>query len=118
MNLQKFIEQSLFEVMTGVRNAQDHLRKEGSHARICPTLSSAITPGGQQSIIGLSTKGQAIALVEYDIAVEVSNDGAGAEIKVGFGAVAAGLKGKVKDAERNAVRMKFSVPVAFPDIAD
>jgi hypothetical protein len=117
MDLKKFITQSLVEIMTGLKDAQDQLR--GSHARICPTLSDAITPGGQQTLIGRSTKGQAIALVEYDIAVEASNEaGGGGEIKVLGGLIGAGVEGKKSKAEKIASRIKFSVPVAYPDVAD
>ena len=93
MDLQKFITQSLVEIMTGLKDAQDKLKD--SHARICPTLSQAITPGGQQTLIGLSTKGQAIAVVEYDIAVEASSEAGGSGgIKVLGGVVKlAGIEG-------------------------
>jgi len=116
MNLKNFITQSLVDIMTGLKDAQDQLKD--SHSRICPTLSQAITPAGQQALIGVSTKGQAIALVEYDVAVEVSTDGAGGEIRVAAGVISGGLQGKFKDTERRAARLKFSVPVAYPDVAD
>jgi hypothetical protein len=115
MELQKFITKSLVEIMTGIKDAQDQLRD--SHARICPTLSNAITPGGQQSLIGISTKGQAIALVDFDIAVEVSGEkGGDAGINVMQGIVKFG--GFLRKGEKVASRIKFSVPVAYPDIAN
>ena len=102
--------------MNGLKDAQDQLKD--SRARVCPTLSEAITPGGQQALIGLSTKKQPIALVEYDVAVEVSTDGAGGEIRVAAGVISGSLKGKLTDAEKNTARIKFSVPIAYPDSGD
>ena len=116
MNLQKFITQSLVEIMTGLKDAQDQLT--WSHGRICPTLSQAITPGGQQTLIGLSAKGQAIALVEYDIAVVATSEaGGGGGIKVVGGIIGVEAGGKKSKSEEIASRIKFSIPVAYPDIA-
>jgi hypothetical protein len=93
MELQKFITKSLVEIMTGLKDAQDQLK--GSQARICPTLSDAITPGGHQVLVGLSKRGQAIALVDFDIAVEASSEaGGGGSIKVLGALIGADVKGK------------------------
>ena len=100
--------------MNGCKDAQDKLKD--SHGRICPTLSEAITPFGHQTLIGLSPKKQAIVLVDYDIAIEVSKEADG-KIEVSAAAVNVAVKGKLKD-EKFISRMKFSVPIAYPDIAD
>ena len=100
--------------MTGLKDAQDLLKD--SHARVCPKLSEAITTGGHQAIIGLSTEGRPIALVEYDVAVEVASDGAGGELRISSVVVSTIVKGK-KDSEKNSARLKFSVPVSYPEIA-
>lgn len=114
MELQKFITKSLVEIMNGLKEAQDQLKD--SHARICPSLSKGLTAGGQQAFLGASTKGQPISLIEFDIAVEVSGEKSGeGGIKV-WQIVNAG--GKISEGEKEASRIKFSVPVAYPDVAD
>ena len=117
MDLKKFVTQSLVEIMIGLKDAQDQLHD--SHARICPTLGPAITPGGQNVLLGLSTQNRPIALIEYDVAIEVGGDsGASGEIKLAAGIVSGGFFGKGRNFDKTVSRLKFSVPVTYPDIAD
>lgn len=111
MDLKKFITQSMVEIMTGVKEAQDQLAQVGSHARIAPDVDKSMA--GQESLIGRSKSGRAVSVVEYDIAVEVSSDGADGVIKV-LGVFA--VKGQMIDASKIASRIKFTVPVCYPEI--
>jgi hypothetical protein len=113
MDLKKFITQSMVEIMTGLKDAQDQLKD--SHARICPAIHSKMD--GQETIIGRTDKGRAISIVDYNVAVEVSTDGGKAEIKVMGGIIGGGVKGQIVDAEKIATHIKFSVPVCYPEIS-
>jgi hypothetical protein len=119
MELQRFIRQSLVEIMNGIKDAQDDLRGK-SHGRICPRLSPAITPHGHDTLLGISTEAnRPIHLVEYDVAVEVSDKGSGASVE-GVGSIAVfSAKVGAKTASRDlkdAARLKFSIPVSYPEI--
>lgn len=120
MELQRFIRQSLVEIMTGIKEAQDDLRGK-SHARICPRLSSAITPHGHDTLLGTSTEAnRPIHLVEYDVAVEVSDKGGGGSFEAGGIISIVTLKAGAKTATRDlkdAARLKFSIPISYPEIA-
>jgi hypothetical protein len=113
MDLKKFITQSMVEIMTGLKDAQDQLKD--SHARICPAIHSKMD--GQEAIIGRTEKGRAVSVIDYNVAVEVSTDGGKAEIKVMGGVIGGGVKGQIVDAEKIATHIKFSVPVCYPEIA-
>lgn len=113
MDLKKFITQSMVEIMTGLKDAQDQLAD--SHARICPAIHSKMD--GQETIIGRTDKGRAVSIIDYDVAVEVSTDGGKAEIKVMGGIIGGGVKGQIVDAEKIATHIKFSVPVCYPEIS-
>jgi hypothetical protein len=76
MDLQKFITQSLVEIMNGLKDAQHTLKD--SNSEICPTINTASDGAwGGKGIHGWSTKDQAVATIDYDIAVEVTNEGHG-----------------------------------------
>lgn len=118
MDLQKFITESLVEIMTGIKDAQSDLKAKGSHSRICPTVSNAFS-GSQIHVLGRSEKGQIVSLIEFDIAVEITSEGGGGgKISVAMGLLNAGADGTSKQGDKVASRLKFNVPVAYPDIAD
>lgn len=119
MELQRFIRQSLVEIMKGIEEAQKDLKGK-SHSRICPRLSSAITPHGHDTLLGKSTEAdRPIHLVEYDVAVEVSDKGGGGSVEgggtIGVVSVKAGAKSASRDL-KDAARLKFSIPVSYPEI--
>lgn len=119
MKLQTFVSKTLVEIMEGLREAQDALKK--SHARICPILGSAITEGGNKELIGLTHNNRAISLIAYDIAVEVSQEG---EINVSTGALIEALtggakaEGDINTGRKSIHRIQFKVPVCYPEKGD
>ena len=119
MELQRFIRQSLVEIMKGIEEAQIDLKGK-SHSRICPRLSSAITPHGHDTLVGTSTEAnRPIHLVEYDVAVEVSDTGGKGELSASGSIGILKVKGGGESARRDlkdAARLKFSIPVSYPEI--
>jgi hypothetical protein len=114
MDLKKFISQSLVEIMTGLKEAQDALKD--SQARICPAPSQEITPAGHNTMIAKSTVGRPIFLIEYDVAIEVSGeDTAGGKISVLGGLLGGGSNAQTTNADKTASRVQFSIPVSYPD---
>ncbi len=119
MELQRFIRQSLVEIMKGIEDAQSDLKGK-SHSRICPRLSPAITPHGHDTLLGTSTEAERpIHLVEYDVAVEVSDKGREGSLS-GSGSIEVfKVKAAGSSARRDlkdAARLKFSIPVSYPEI--
>ena len=105
--------------MKGIEEAQRDL-KGTSHSRICPRLSDAITPHGHDTLLGTSTEAKRpIHLVEYDVAVEVSDKGRGGSIEgsgsIGVFTLKAGGSSASRDL-KDAARLKFSIPVSYPEI--
>ena len=115
MELQRFIRQSLVEIMKGIEDAQSDLKGK-SHSRICPRLSPAITPHGHDTLLGISTESdRPIHLIEYDVAVEVfdkGREGSGSIEILAVKAEGASDRRDIKD----AARLKFSIPISYPEI--
>ena len=103
--------------MNGIKDAQIELKD--SHARICPTLNMPSDNAWSKGMLGWSTKNQAVTVIEYDVAVEVTTEGkGGGKISVATGLINAAGGGERKTGDKVASRIQFSVPVAYPDIAD
>jgi hypothetical protein len=119
MELNRFIRQSLVEIMNGIEEAQRDLKGK-SHSRICPCLSPAITPHGHDTLLGLSTESnRPIHLVEYDVALEVSDNTPQGSMEVSGSIGILKVKGSGKSPgkdHKDAVRLKFSIPVSYPEI--
>lgn len=112
MDLRNFIKQSLVEVMLGLEDAQQSLAGKTT-GHICPTV--AIWPSGA----GTAAGSRPLDLIEFDIAVEATTEaGQGGGISVLGGIVKAGAKVDSRDTERQASRIKFSVPIAYPDTGE
>ena len=117
MELNKFVQHTLVSIMEGIKGAQDKLGD--SHARICPTLSDAITQGGSNEYIGLNMKGRAISSIDFDVAVEASTEkGIDGGITVLGGWFYSKLKTDAKKSDNVVTRIRFKIPVCYPDIAD
>ena len=97
MGLDKFVRDVLVEVITGVHDAAEDVRKQ--HVAD-PALRGAVNVAGTTSD------------VQFDVAVTVSKrEGGQLGLHVPFFDV--GAKGEVSAAEETVNHIKFSVPVAF-----
>jgi len=106
MELDKFIAKSLEQIISGVGQAQ---ASKGSE-RINPHISGGVPQG--KAFGG----GHVVHFVEFDIAVTVedkNNADAGAKISV----LGASLGGKIDSGTllQTATRIKFDVPISYPD---
>jgi hypothetical protein len=115
MDLKKFISESLVEIMDGLKDAQGKLDGK-SHARICPAFDLNRKMTGDH-VAGFTRNGRAISLVEYDVAVEAGSEtGGGGSIKVLGGILGVKAAGELKDTEKTASRIKFTIPISYPEI--
>jgi hypothetical protein len=114
MDLREFLTESLKQVVDGVTDAQEYARQKGS----------SINPKGLIKnpqvgvIVGGGTQFPVPQMIDFDIAVTVSE---GKEAKAGIavfgGMLGLGTQAKVEGANMSVSRIKFSVPVLFPEQA-
>ncbi|MEE9131239.1 MAG: hypothetical protein V3T84_14560 [Phycisphaerales bacterium] len=111
MELQEFITESLTQILTGVKAAEE---RAGEHGGVInPRVRS---PGGDKRPVIVSGTGLRPAeTVHFDVAVTVVE---GTQAKAGIGVVAGvfgiGAKGSSTAESSSISRLKFSVPIAFP----
>lgn len=113
MDLQQFVRETLTEIVLGVNAAQDQAEVEASGARINPAgIGLAAMPDGY---LGNLSSGEAVFVVDFDLAVTVSGTGPGemgAKVQV-VGQFTAKLNGTRKSARNSTNRIKFRVPIAL-----
>jgi hypothetical protein len=113
VDLQQFVRETLTEIVLGVNAAQDQAEVEASGARINPTgIGLVATPDGY---LGNLSSGEAVFVVDFDLAVTVSGTGPGelaAKVQV-VGQFTAKVNGTKKSARDSTNRIKFRIPVAL-----
>jgi hypothetical protein len=113
MDLKDFLKETLVQIASGVKEAQEAVRAHGGFvnpaARVVPKASD-------HSHLGVIGDGQSIFLVGFDVAVNVTEEtkgGAEAKLKVasiinlGAGATTGGTSSATN-------RISFNVPLALP----
>lgn len=110
MNLQDFIQETLVQIITGVKNAQDKIGESGASINPIGLYRMHDQLGGRGYHSGAVTE-----TVEFDVAVTVTEvestkKGAGAFISV----VALGAQKQTEAHSSSVSRIKFSVPALLP----
>jgi hypothetical protein len=102
MNLKDFVSESLFEIVSGISDAQTRLGDSG--AQVSPKIRSLFTQtqtGGTNMALGWDHNGGLIQVVDFDVAVTATE---GAETKGGIGVVAGtfalGSQGKSEESNQ------------------
>ncbi len=112
MELKDFVRESLKQIVEGVSEAQDPVRRHGGYVN--PT---ALPKGTSESHFGeFLPSGQQVFLVEFDVAVTINEQtGTHAEAKVQIASfLSLGAGGNSGDALQLTQRIKFKVPLALP----
>ena len=102
MNLAEFIEESLSEILTGIRAAQE---KDGG-GNVGAQMYSATEKG----LLVASAAGQ-FTVVDFDVSVVAENTVGG---KGGLKVWGAGIEGGAGHSSQHTSRVKFSVNVLIP----
>ncbi len=115
MELRDFVAESLKQVVDGIVNAQEYSKKKG--AFINPKDMVNTSNNGLIVTHNLGSGQYPIPqVIEFDVAVTVSE---GMEAKAGIGvfagALGLGTQAKVADGNSSISRIKFSIPVLFPE---
>lgn len=109
MNLEEFISETLTQIIKGVKKADDDAKAVGSGARVNPPV---MDPGNKTRTALFSNPYQTTDLIEFDIALTVSNETTGGG-KVGIVHIAS-IGGEATSTNTTVSRIKFKVPVALP----
>jgi hypothetical protein len=102
MNLAEFVEESLTEILTGIRAAQ---KKEGGDA-----VGAEMYGGGKGLLISGGTSGQ-FTVVNFDLSVVAENKVGG---KGGLKVWGVGLEGEAGRSGQHTSRVSFSVQLRIP----
>jgi len=111
MKLQEFVNETLKEIIAGVKESQKYAASEG--AWVSPHMRAR---GDKTSIRYLAETGGAnIEQIEFDVAV-TSTEGSATEAGVGIFVAAFGLgaRGKSDESSSSISRIKFSIPLGLP----
>ncbi len=115
MKLQNFITETLVQINEGVKNAKHKL--ESNQLQINPYLTERLSGLAENpDLIGFSEGKKIVQMVNFDISVtaESENDKSG-NIKVASSIIEVGFLGKKKNIEQNVSKIKFSIPISFPN---
>jgi hypothetical protein len=104
MNLAEFVEQSLTEILTGIRAAQ---KVDGGGAIGAEMFGS---PGSGSLLIPAGTSG-IFTVVEFDVSVVAETEAGG---KGGLRVWSVGVEAQGKRSDQQTSRVKFAVQVKIP----
>ena len=107
VNLKEFVEETLNEILEGIRAAQN---KDGGTA-VGALTSAALTHG---NVIALGATGY-LAIIDFDVSVAAEAGGGG---KGGIRVMSIGVEGGGQFKYSETSRVKFSVPVVLPKGCD
>jgi len=114
MELSEFVKQSLTQIVKGVKESQDEIRGQGGYAN--PAVFTSASGMESTTHFGTVSDGQNVLLVDFDVAVTVSDaveGGVGGKLSVAsLFKLEAGGKGTA--ASESTSRIRFKVPLALP----
>ena len=112
MELKDFVRESLKQIVEGVSEAQEPIRRLGGYVN--PTVRPK---GTNEAHFGeFLPSGQQVLLVDFDVAVTINEQtGTHAQAKLQVASfLSLGAGGNSGDAQQTTQRMKFKVPLALP----
>lgn len=130
MTLQTFVEDTLVELVTAVKNAAERTKALG--AKINPTLPDGgdVNVAAERLKLFRSWNGELGDMIEFDLAITAAGVSAQADTTTGGGklggnihVVAASIGGEKQSESRSELqnaqisRVKFRIPVVLPHLA-
>jgi len=111
MELGEFVKESIKQLIDGITDAQKYAEEKG--ASINPM--GLVRVDKQNLIIARGIQPQIPQVIDFDIVVSITEGG---EVKAGIGvfagALGLGTQAKNEDSNMVANKIKFSIPVMFP----
>jgi hypothetical protein len=117
MDIEAFISHSMQQIFAGINAAQSATKDKYGGAKINPRGVTAVERDASGNIgpHEMHTKLQ-IYRVEFDIAVSVSESSkTSGAVGIHVAVFAAGTKGETSTENSSISRIKFSIPVVWPD---
>jgi hypothetical protein len=102
MDLAEFVDETLSEILAGIRAAQ---RKEGGGA-----IGAEMYAGGQGLLVNGGTSGM-FSVVEFDVSVVAETSAGG---KGGLRVWSVGVEGQGKRSDQQTSRVRFAVQLKIP----
>ena len=115
MKLQDFITETLVQINDGIKNAKHKI--EANQLQINPYITEKLSGiDANSDLIGFSEGKRMVQMVNFDISVTVENEKEqSGSIKVASSFIEAGVFGKKRNIEQNLSKIKFSIPISFPN---
>jgi len=111
IELKEFIQETLVQIVSGVKNAQEEIEDIGGE--ICPT-GLYFSAGQEQPIIYKPGLG-IVQTVEFDIALSTAKETEGkGSAGISISVINLGARGGIKKSKEEANRVRFTVPVLLP----
>jgi len=112
MDLKEFISETLSQIVSGVKGAQESAKRHG--AEINPELFGNVQELAKEGIVQTNSGGST-TIVEFDVALTVT-EGTGTKGGIGVftGMVNLGSSGQSKSENISVSRVQFKVPLALP----
>lgn len=113
MELKEFIAETLAQICEGMAAAR--ARTEAAGGKVGPTFSTGVD-GLRKAGFETSTSGKPITLVDFDVLVSASSGtSTGGKLSVVTGFLNADTGGASRGEQSIASRVKFRIPMQFPD---
>jgi hypothetical protein len=114
MELKEFIEETILQIVEGVKSAQD--KTKGTGTKINPD-GIFLNIATEQNLRG--ERGEHVSVINYEIAItETKGKGGKAGIGVFFGNIGIGAEEKTDTKNMSVNSIKFSIPVILPKQGD
>ena len=113
MDVKEFVRDTLVQISQGVRESQEIVREYGGFINPAARVASK---NSSESHLTTINDGQSVFLVDFDIAVNVSEEnsvGGEAKLKIASVFSASGEKGSTTESSSTS-RIGFKVPLALP----
>ncbi|MCU7850059.1 MAG: hypothetical protein KZQ89_19125 [Candidatus Thiodiazotropha sp. (ex Lucinoma kastoroae)] len=113
MDLKDFVKETLVQISSGVKDAQDDVRALGGYANPAARVQVRESDSSHLAQIG---GGQNVFMIDFDVAISVIEESeAGAEAKLKVASfLSLGGGGTVGSSSSSTNRISFKVPLALP----
>jgi len=112
MKLEDFISETLKQIISGVKNAQEFAKNSG--AKVVPKNLLVNSNQGNTRIIEIDSN-QIVQEIKFDIAVSITEGTqTSAGIGIFVGPIGVGSQGKSDESNTSTNRIKFEIPIILP----
>lgn len=118
MELKEFIKASLVQINQAISESNEQLEESGAviNPKGVQINSDNSQAYGRQSWKDEHHKYKVVQKIDFDVAVYAQNDEtAGGGAKISIASIGIGAEAEVKNMNKSESRLKFSIPVIYPE---